>query len=57
MPAQVRYEHFTEAAEAALAARRGTIRKTALRGKPREMYEHLTVAELEEMALIPAARH
>ncbi|WP_128254452.1 DUF3008 family protein [Falsirhodobacter deserti] len=50
MNAQVRSEYFTECAGAALSARRGLLNARALNHRSRDMYDMLTLAELEEMA-------
>lgn len=48
MPAKSKAQQ--KAAGAALAAKRGEIKKSDLKGASKEMYESMTEAELEELA-------
>jgi hypothetical protein len=51
MPAKSKAQQ--KAAGAALAAKRGESEKKDLKGAPREMYESMTEAELEDLAATP----
>lgn len=46
---QTQFGTMTDAARYALAARRGVVRPEALHGTSRDMFDTLTLAEIEEM--------
>lgn len=54
MPAKSKAQQ--KAAGAALAAKRGEVSKTRLKGASREMYETMTEKELDELATVKRSK-